>query len=98
MAHRFSLTIPLYISEWKFPATEKKVESANISESGVYFETNTPPCNGAMLRVRLGVPKEITGGAEVNWCCTGKVMRVQPVGNVSTSIGVGVRFDYYEIS
>jgi PilZ domain len=98
MAQRFSLAIPVYVSEWRSPATEKKVQSTNLSESGVYFETDTPPCEGGMLRLRLEVPKEITGGAPVKWCCTGKVMRVQSVGNGNASMGVGVRFDYYEIS
>jgi hypothetical protein len=98
MAQRFSLIIPLYVSEWRYPAIEKKVESMNISESGVYFETDAPPCQGTMVRLKLDVPKEITGGAEVKWCCAGKVMRVQPAGCVSALQGVGVRFDYYEIS
>ena len=98
MARRFSLNVPLYISEWKGPTFEEKVELVNISESGVYFETNAPPRQGTMLRLKLEVPPEITGGATVKWCCAGKVVRVGPTGDVSPSLGVGVRFEYYEIS
>ena len=94
LARRFSINVPLYISDWKSPAIEQKVESANISESGVYFETDAPPSEGTMLRVRLDVPREISGDIAVQWRCTGKVIRVQPIGSVQ---GVGVRFDYYEI-
>jgi hypothetical protein len=95
MARRFSINVPLYISEWKSPATEKTVRSANISESGVYFETDTPPGEGTMLRLRLEVPKEIAGDTPIKWHCAGKVIRVQSNGNLK---GVGVRFDYYEVS
>jgi len=95
MARRFSLNVPLFISDWKFPANEREVESANISESGVYFETDAPPKEGTMLRLRLEVPREIAGEVRTQWQCTGKVMRVQPIGHGQ---GVGVRFDYYEIS
>jgi len=94
MARRFNLNVPLFISDWKSPANEKEVKSANISESGVYFETDAPPKEGTMLRLRLVVPREIAGEVCIHWHCTGKVMRVEPIGHGK---GVGVRFDYYEI-
>ena len=98
MARRFRLAVPLYISEWKGPDAETKVESLNISETGVFFESDAPPCEGAMIRLRLEVPKEITGGATVKWRCAGKVVRVEPAEPARAQVGIGVRFDYYEVA
>jgi len=98
LAQRFSLAIPLYIRAWKSPAPEQKVESVNVSECGAYFETDTPPSEGAMMQIRLDMPREVTGDPTVEWRCTGKVMRVQPARFPGTLLGVSVRFDYYEVS
>ncbi len=97
MAQRFALAIPLLIREWNTLAPEWKAESVNISECGVYFETDTPPLEGAMVHIRLEMPEEITGAAAAVWCCTGKVMGVQPAISPHDATGVRVRFDYYEV-
>jgi hypothetical protein len=98
LAHRFRVRIPLYVRAWKSQAPEQKVESVNVSESGAYFETDTPPPEGAVMQIRLEMPKEITGNPTAEWRCTGKVMRVRPVSPSGALLGVSVRFDYYEIS
>ena len=98
LAHRFSLAIPLYFRAWKSQAPEQKVESINLSECGVYFETDTPPREGAMIQVRLDMPKEITGHPTDEWRCAGKVVRIQPANPLGLLLGVSVRFDYYEVS
>jgi hypothetical protein len=97
LAQRFNLSVSLFIREWKTIAPEKKVESVNISERGVYYETDTPPREGAMLHIRLAMPMEITGISGVEWCCAGKVIGVQPADSRGASLGVRVRFDYYEV-
>jgi hypothetical protein len=97
LAQRFSLCIPLFIREWKTITPEKEVRSLNVSESGVYFETDAPPREGVMLQVRLSMPMEITGDNTVEWRCTGKVVSVRPTCPPGSSLGVGVRFDYYEV-
>src|SRR5713226_9314948 len=84
LAQRFRLNIPLYIRAWKSQAPERKVESVNVSECGAYFETDTPPCEGEMMQIRLEMPKIITGHPTVEWRCTGKVVRVQPASASST--------------
>ncbi len=98
LAQRFRLNIPLYIRSWKSQAPERKVESVNVSECGAYFETDTPPCEGEMMQIRLEMPKEITGHPTVEWRCTGKVVRVQPASFPGALRGVSVRFDYYEVA
>jgi hypothetical protein len=97
LAQRFSVIIPLYIRTWNSQGPEQIVESVNLSECGAYYETDTPPREGAMMHIRLDMPKEVTGNPTVEWRCTGKVMRVSPVV-LSAALGVSVRFDYYEVS
>ena len=97
LAQRFRLTIPLFIREWKTMVPEKEVKSLNVSEGGVYFETDSPPREGAMVQIRLSMPVEITGDKMVEWRCTGKVVGVRPTRPPGSSLGVGVRFDYYEV-
>ena len=97
LAQRFPLTIPVFVREWKTMTPEKKVQSVNVSECGVYFETDTPPREGTIVQIRLEMPKEITGDATAEWLCTGKVVGVRPTCPPGDSLGVGVRFDYYEI-
>jgi len=98
LAQRFRLIIPMFVRDWKSMAPEKKVESTNVSEGGIYYETETPPREGAMVQIRLEMPKEVTGNATAEWRCTGKVVSVRPTCPPGVSLGVGVRFDYYEIS
>src|SRR5438270_4631989 len=98
LALRFHLSIPLYVRAWKSQAPEQRVESVNVSECGAYYETDAPPCEGAVMQIRLEMPKEITSQPTVEWRCTGKVVRIQPARSSGALRGVGVRFDYYEVS
>jgi hypothetical protein len=98
LAQRFNLSIPLYIRAWKSKAPEQKVESVNVSECGAYFETDKPPREGAVMQIRLEMPKEITGNPTAEWRCTGKVMRITPASSPGRLLGVSVRFDYVEVS
>ena len=97
LAQRFPVAIPLYIREWRTVAPEKEEKSVNVSERGVYFETDTPPREGSVVLIRLSMPKEIIGEKTVEWRCTGKVVGLRPTDPPGTSLGVGVRFDYYEV-
>jgi hypothetical protein len=97
LAHRFNLSIPLHIRDWKSTAPEKTVESNNVSESGVYFETDAPPHEGTEIQLRLEMPEEVTGEAASDWLCAGKVVRIQRSSSPGALVGVGVRFDYYEV-
>jgi hypothetical protein len=97
LAYRFNLCIPLHIRDWKSDAPEQTVESNNVSECGVYFETDTPPLEGTVIQLRLEMPEEVTGEASSDWLCAGKVVRIQQARSPGAFVGVGVRFDYYEV-
>jgi hypothetical protein len=45
----------------------------------------------------IPMPQEISGVAPTKWRCTGRVVRVQPADSRKGKLGVGVRFDCYEI-
>lgn len=97
-AHRFRVAIPLYIRPWKSKTPEQRVDSVNLSERGVYFETDAPPREGAMLQLRLEMPTEVTGQPPDEWRCAGKVVRIHAPQTPGAPRGVSVRFDYYEIA
>lgn len=98
LTHRFNLSIALFIREWKVLTPERKFESVNVSEGGVYFETDAPLREGAMVHIRFEMPREVTGKTAVQWDCIGKLARVRPIRSTGVSSGIGVRFDYYEVS
>jgi hypothetical protein len=98
LARRFQVAIPVYFRAWKSQQPEQKVESVNVSECGLYFETDTPPRHGAMIQVRIEMPTEITGHPPNEWLCTGKVVDLHPLNSAGAMRGVRVRFDYYEVS
>ena len=98
LAQRFNLTITLFIREWKAVTPEKEVESVNVSEGGVYFETDSPLREGTIVEIRMEMPMAVTGDATMEWICIGKVSRVRPIRSGGASSGVGVRFDCYEVS
>ena len=70
----------------------------NVSESGVYFETDAPPPQGTSVHLRIDMPPEITGGLSTEWTCMGKVVRVEPVTILAAVPRVAVRFSYYEVA
>lgn len=95
LALRFSLNVTVYIRAWKSADAERQVESINLSESGVYFETDTPPAPGAVIHLRLEMPQAITGRVGMEWRCIGKVVRVTSPRDIDRA-GVAVQFAYYE--
>ena len=96
-AQRFNLAVPLHYRAWRSTEPELAAASVNVSESGVYFETDAPPSEGSALRLRIAMPPEITGNPATEWRCMGKVVRVQQVPCAGAALGVAVRIDYFEI-
>ena len=62
-AKRFNLVTALHIRAWNSQAPEQTIETINLSECGVYFETETPPSQGAMIQLRLKMPEGNHGPA-----------------------------------
>lgn len=98
ISRRHSLRTPLRLRIWKSPAPERREESLNLSEHGVYFATDTPFREGETVEIFFRMPEEVTAEPATEWRCTGHVVRVDRTESGSGKTGVGVRFDCYEVS
>ena len=83
---------------WKSDLPEMPAESINVSERGIFFETDREFRLGDAVEILLLMPKEVTGEAPMDWRCTGSVMHVQEPGAGKRKRGVGVRFECYEVA
>jgi Tfp pilus assembly protein PilZ len=76
---------------------EQEAASMNICNHGVYFATDQKMPKGVMIQVHLRMPREVVGDDVAEWCFTGRVAHVEPLGPANGKSGVGVQFLYYEI-
>jgi hypothetical protein len=98
LSRRHPLKTALRVRLWKSTLPEQRAESINLSERGIFFITDIPLQQGEAVEVLLKMPEEITGEPTTEWRCTGLVVRVQRVDSPKGKLGVGVRFDCYEVS
>ena len=94
---RHNLRIPLRVRIWKSTAPEQTTESLNLSQHGIYFDTDLPLHEGETVEILLKMPEEITDEPATEWRCTGHVVRVDRVHPSADKLGVGVKFDCYEV-
>lgn len=98
LATRHALKTPLRFRIRKSSIPEQRAETQNLSERGVFFATKSPLSVGTAVELLLKMPEEITGKKTTEWRCTGHVVRVVPQTFPEQNLGVGVEFDFYEIS
>ena len=94
---RLQLKTALRVRAWKSGPAEQRAESENLSERGTFFATDSPLTIGSAVEILLKMPEEITGKPTTAWRCTGHVVRLEPIDTTHSKLGVGVRFDCYEI-
>ena len=94
-ARRFPMTLPVAVRAEEVGKGELKVQTRDISSSGVYFEFATPLDIGTALEFVLTLPEEITKGSSVRIKCVGKVVRVDRPRE-SSQIGVAATIERYE--
>jgi hypothetical protein len=95
---RFRIRIPLRIRTTDSPESQPQaVESFDVSMRGVYFPTDLPLRVGSPIQLFLRMPEEIVGKLLPEWCCTCRVVRVEPPKPHSAVCGVGVEIQYYEV-
>jgi hypothetical protein len=73
------LKTKLRVRVWKSGWNERRAESENLSERGVFFATDAPLVIGSAVEVLLKMPEEISGRPTTEWRCTGQVVRLEPV-------------------
>lgn len=98
LSRRLTFKTPLRVRVWKSEEPEANEESVNLSNSGVFFATNSPLREGETVEILLNMPEEITAEPSIEWLCTGHVVRVERVDTSRGTMGVGVQFDCYEVS
>jgi hypothetical protein len=98
VSERHDVKADLRVRIWKSDIPELHAESINVSQRGIFFVTNAVFQRGEAVEVLLQMPEEITGEPPTEWRCTGLVVRVQAVDSDKGKLGVGVRFDCYEVS
>ena len=98
LSRRHSLRAALRVRVRRSDIAERPAESENLSQRGVFFATDLPLSKGAALDLLVEMPEEVTGVPPAQWLCTGHVVRVVPVDSPQGKTGVGVQFDFYEVS
>ncbi len=94
-AQRYAVSVPLRVRFGKGTAPEELVATVNLSERGVYFETESPVREGLPVHLTLEMPEEVTGVPVTLWNCAGEVVRVER-RDASWKVGVGVRIDHWK--
>jgi hypothetical protein len=69
-----------------------------LSESGILFATNSQIPVGTVIEILLKMPEAITGEPTTEWLCSGHVVRVEPIESPRGRLGVGMKFDCYQVS
>lgn len=98
LASRYEVKTPLRVRLWKSAVPESQAESHNLSQRGIYFETDAGLRAGETVEVYFNMPEEILGEPTSEWRCTGHVVRVEEIEGPEGKQGVGVQFDCYEVS
>ena len=98
LAGRYDVKKPLRVRLWKSALPEHLAESMNVSQRGIYFATDWPLREGETVEVFFNMPEEIVGEPASEWRCTGRVVRVEAIDDPGRKLGVGVKFDCYEVS
>jgi Tfp pilus assembly protein PilZ len=97
-ARRLIMKVPLKFRPMQaLDHPELEAASMNICNHGVYFATDQTVPKGAMIQVHLKMPREVVGDDVAEWCFTGRVVHVEPLGAANDKSGVGVQFLYYEV-
>jgi hypothetical protein len=97
-ALRHNFKVPLRVRICKSAIPEQRTKPENLSGRGIYFATDSTLCVRTAAEVLLKMPEEITGQPTAEWLCSGHVVRVEPFDLTKGRLGVGVKFDCYEIS
>ena len=98
IARRLIMKVPLKFRPVQAPdGSEKDAASMNICNHGIYFATDHKLPRGEMIQVHLKMPREVVGDDVTEWCFTGRVAHVEPLGARNDKLGVRVQFIYYEV-
>jgi PilZ domain len=78
---------------------EHSAWAENVSEVGIFFETEEPMRVGTIVHLLLDMPELAAGCERAPWLCTGHVVRLDKRDDpqARTRQRVGVQFDCFEV-
>lgn len=97
-AKRHDIKTALRVRIWKSEVPEKRAESVNLSQRGIFFATDSLYNTGEIVGILLKMPEEVTGEPTTEWRCTGPVVRIETIDSPKGKYGVGVQFYCYDVS
>jgi Tfp pilus assembly protein PilZ len=95
---RHNIKTALRVRIWKSDVPEKRAESVNLSQRGIFFATDSLYSPGEVVGILLKMPEEVTGEPTTEWRCTGPVVRIETIDSPKGRYGVGVQFYCYDVS
>jgi len=94
---RVNIRVPLRFRTLNIPnSVEQTAESENISQRGIYFETEFPLKIGTPLEVSLRMPRELAGKSSSDVSCMARVVHIRAKSFVGGKMGVGLHIERYE--
>jgi hypothetical protein len=96
-ARRFAMRLPVAV-RGEAEHAEQRVETRDVSSSGIFFEFAAPIAVGIPVEFLLTLPEPITKGSPVRIRCMGKVVRVEQgvQGETHDHVGVAATIERYE--
>ena len=76
LSQRHTLKAGLRVRVRRSDTAERRAESENLSQRGVFFATDLPLSKGASLDLLVEMPEETTGVPAAQWLCTDHVVRI----------------------
>jgi len=73
VTRRHSFKAPLRVHIWKSVIPERRTESKNLSERGIFYKTDCLLRVGTTVEILLKMPEEIAAEATTEWPRTGRV-------------------------
>jgi hypothetical protein len=99
VAPRVNIQVPVRFRLSNTPnASEHDAESENISQGGLYFQTEVPIEVGALLAITLRNAGEVTGKFVSDVACMARVVRVQTLAPDAGRRGIGLHIERYEMN
>ena len=94
---RVNIRVPLRFRVLNVPnSVEQSADSENISQRGIYFETDIPLKIGASLEVALRMPRELMGKSSSDVSCVARVVHIRTKSVAAGKMGVGLHIERYE--
>jgi PilZ domain len=94
---RVNIRVPLRFRSLNAPSSPEQIaESENISQRGIYFETDALLKVGMPLEVSLRMPQELAGKSSSDVKCVARVVHVRPNLQAGGRSGIGLHIERYE--